>query len=367
MKYKHHLFVVIYFLIVAICNAMENKDSLVIEEITTIKRPHYVQYLRKKRVAIGQECGITHILDLKTKKTQPLTAHQTFLGDFILQSDDKKIVTSAGQKITIYDEKTGKQEWTVTEPDEFGGFVFNSRKNLIFLSGHNKIIKYDYITNKRKQINSELAWGDCYPSLALHPKQDILCTIDKASMFLYKLDDLTTKYKTISLPPACRRPQYSSTGDYIVVSGYGYDKVFIIDPNKDEKIHPCIELERDERFDRMLFHSEGLVLAALCHHTTEILHNDVLTQDLIRFWDIKTQKLIWQTPAFDSNCIDFSFSDDGCEMMLVFKNKCVRMRIPFAIKKYLFPLFVLNQIRTQNNLPDDLKYYLMHTLIETRK
>jgi hypothetical protein len=370
MKYKHH-FVVIYFLITTIaCNAMENttKTKLdVIEEITTVKDLHCVQYLTGNRVAIGQVCGITHIIDLKTKKTQPLTDFRNITGYFGIQSDGKKIVTSVGQKITVYDEKTGKEEWIVTEAEEFGGFAFNSCKNLIFLNGDNKIIMHNYVTNKREKVDIPLAYGDFYSLMALHPKQDILCTMNKHNISLYKLDNLILSFKTVSLPQSSygyKCCHYSCDGTYIAVRNI--DTIIIVNPNKDDDIQP-IKLEvGDGVLTKILFHPGGVNLAALCRRGLNLPY----VQWSVCFWDIKTQKLIWKTPElYIDDCLDFSFSDDGYEMIIAFKSKCIRMLVPFAIKeKCLFLLHILNQCKVNECvLPRDIIFYIGNILIDTYK
>jgi hypothetical protein len=66
-----------------------------------------------------------------------------------------------------------------------------------------------------------------------------------------------------------------------------------------------------------------------------------------------------------SGCRDISISPNGLEMVIAFRDKCVRTLIPFQIKKrYSYLFFVLNELKKQGKIPQDIMVYIMVTLLK---
>ncbi|HSC24885.1 MAG TPA: hypothetical protein VLB80_01540, partial [Candidatus Babeliales bacterium] len=188
----------------------------------------------------------------------------------------------------------------------------------------------------------------------------------EGNISLHKLDDTLSKFNTISLPKLrCYFCQYSPDGSYIVAGGD--KKLFIIDT--DAYSYKCLENKDDEIYCNIAFHPNNLILAILSEKTVSLSRLCVYKQQIVHYWDIKTQKfIIANMPVLKSSCgRDLSFSPDGLEMVIVLEGKCVRAPVPSAVNEKIcqYLLFILHQLIEDAKLPEDVMLYCGNILLKT--
>ncbi len=92
-------------------------------------------------------------------------------------------------------------------------------------------------------------------------------------------------------------------------------------------------------------------------------------KSIIRYWDFfqELQEPIYMFELDKYGSRDISISPNGLEMVIAFQKKCIRTLIPFQIKKhssYLFLFFVLNELKNQGKIPQDIRIYTMVKLLK---
>jgi WD40 repeat protein len=360
---------IIYFLIAtAPCNAMKTNNNI-IAEINTIKDPRCARYLTGERVAISDRHGAVHIVDLKTKKVQRISVYGSlFTEKIILHNDKKKIITCEENVITIFNEKTGKKERIIREEGGIKSFILNPSKAtdcVYYVTKVNKrITRYNCVANKYDHFPC----SDECQVMAIHPNQEIVCVSDwSKNIFLCKLDNLKV-FKAIFLDNPndhCTFCQYSPDGSYIAAGNE--TQVFIIDPEIDASNYPCIEIKEDEVVRSIAFHPYCSVLAILSARSVAFSRSNVRMEHIVRYWNIKTLKLVGTMLKFSSDAsYDFTFSDNGDEFIVTLKDKCLRGLVSFTGKEEcIHSLLVLNRFKDSIQLPDDVKRYILGILLDT--
>jgi WD40 repeat protein len=360
-----------YLVASAPCSAMENNKQLQeyghywlnsIQDIAIVKHPRCVRYITKDQIVINGADGKFYSVHLKTQKIQ--------------KSSNKKIITCNGTKITFYSAGERPVLWSCkTKKDDIRRLTWNPFKNTLLIycgEESKKITLYNYGTNKCKDIFVQDRIDEI---MTMHPKKEILCTADcSGNISFYKLDDALLKIQTISSVTKgfpCWWCQYSPDGSYIVVGSNL--KLYIIDHRKKGDVFPCVRPQKDEEFKNIAFHPNGSILAILCQNSPVekpwVSNSPLKISQLIRYLDLKTQKYIGITPEIQSDSsYDLCFSDDGLEVVVVLKDKCVRMHVSFAIKeKGSYCLCVLNRFKACYNLPLDIVQYCRNILLELFK
>jgi WD40 repeat protein len=380
MKYNHYFFIMVYLLIAATFSyAMEKENKWhITQEITAIKKPWRARYLDENRIVVSNRYGSNvSIVNLRTNEVQTINVNNIHpLSEMIcLQVDNKKIIHSHHQTIAVYDAQTGKKEWSVVEEKPIRSFACDTSKNTVYVGfgeAKNGIIKHNYITNDSEDIHVP----KFCQIMSMHPTKEVMCISDYGSsgISLHSLPNLETKKDIFSLATIfiC---QYSPDGSCIVTGNCRY--LFIIDPDKNNKTHPFLTAANDESFKNIAFHPNGLVLATLSQRqiTKEDLSARFFSQyhvyknQIVRFWDLKTQKCIYTMPVFNAqDGYDLTFSEDGSEMIIVLEDTCVRALVPFeAQKKCAYFLWLLHQIAKENNLPKDAVHHCSKMLWQTIK
>lgn len=381
MKYNHYFFIMVHFLTVATFScAMEKENKWhITQEITDdIKNPRCVRYIGKDRIVGGGSNCDTIILDLKTKETQKISSlcHWEKPSVSLLQYHQGKIVFTHHRTAKIHDAQTGQAENFLTIDAHIQSFVYCPDQNCLII-GYNKgkggITKYNYVTSTIEEIS---IYGRFCEGMAIHPNKKTMCIKTDEAISLYNLSDLKNKIKTLqAYSIGGHICQYSPDGSYIV-TGNG-THLFIIDPDKNNKIFPFLAAATDESFKNIAFHPKGSVLATLSQRQTTkenlsapfFLQQSVHKSQVVRFWDLKTQKCIYTMPVFNvQDGYDLTFSEDGLEMVIVLEDTCVRVLVPFEVqKKCTYFLWALHQIAKESNLPDDAVHHCSKILWETIK
>jgi len=375
MKYNQYFLIIIYCLIrSASCSAMENNEQPQkygdhwlnsSRDIINVPNLQDVQYLTKDHIIVKCTDGKVNNINLQTQKIQ--------------KSSNKQKITCNGTKITFYSAGERPVLWSCkTKKDDIRRLTWNSFKNTLLIycgEESKKITLYNYGTDKCKDIFVQDRIDEI---MTMHPKKEILCTADcSGNISFYKLDDTLSKIQTISFVTKgfpCWWCQYSPDGFYIVAGSNL--KLYIIDKSKKVDLLSCVRPKKDEEFKNIVFHpTKGSILAILCQRTIELskpfaYEKEFKKSQLIRYLDFKTQQFIGVTPELDfDHSRGLCFSNDGSEVVVVFKHTFVRMHVPFAIEeRCLHSLCVLNRFNAQRHwaqqaIPQDIIRYCGNILL----
>jgi hypothetical protein len=358
---------------IKISYGMHDPSELTVNEMRIVPTwgdPLRAQYVTKDCVVISDFNGC-YIQNLNTGVMQSIQDSRAYFRTNImsLQSINKKIFLSNPKGIMIYDTETNKKEWatqTQIEEEPIMSLAVHEAGNTLFVGygeQYKNIRKYNYRTNEHQDIPIH---GIACEIMTINNKKDILAISDfKGNISLYSLDNLI-KLKNISLSQAksyfCK---YSIDGS-CMVSGND-KKLYIIDLDDDNVVtYPSIDCAEKEVFCEIAFHPHEYVLATLTNqYEPSPFHGG--RQQVIQYWDLKTQKLIYTTSDLLSMaCHDISFSQDGLEVLATLEHKCVRMLVPFLItNKFLYLLFVFKRLKKQLGLPQDILNYCKNILSKT--
>lgn len=394
MKHKHRLIITYFLIATPLCNAMEKSPNILerFQEITDIKNPIRAQFFSKHQIIITDMDWLTHIINLKTKKSEIIKPPcdnrwvSTFVKQHpILQNNGNKIVICGDKTVTINEALTGKQIWEHTEKTKINSIAWKPSKNTIFLccqsyySQNNKssIKKYNYLTNDHKEIAID---KQMYEFITIHPTKEVMCLVDATgNIYWHELDNTssTKKRLPIRIIGSAHSCQYNADGSYVAV-GYP-NKIILVDQNKTP--NPLLYLsapegeffneiipQKNEHFHKIIFHPNNSILAILGSKTTNVPQEVYSMKNYLRYYDIKKLQYIDKPIEFPKNIrlYDLAISDDGLSILMTSDNKCIKMPIAFAVKeKCLFSLCVLNQFKYNNeqNLPQDVARYITNILL----
>jgi len=356
MHYNQSFAVIICFLIaVATSHGMESENKFglyKIEEITSVRFPRRIKYITNNTIAING-LGCFSLVDLETKAI--LCIHKRdnnreYVNFPMLYSNDKIIISSADEKLVIYDEQRNvKTSFTPRQNPIWGLAVHQSSDTVFLASPQRKVLtKYSYVTKVSTDI---IIPGESFSLIDIHPKKDIMCIVRYAgTLSFHTLDNLKEPFKTITFvrPIIYLFCQYSLDGSYIAA---GHNKiVHVIDPDK----HTYYSLKpfKNERFNTIAFHPDGLTLATVA--TRKVSKVDV--KAVIHYWDLQTEKCIYTMSELGAGYgHDLSFSPDGLEVIVALNDKCIKTLVPFVgNKKGKEILFWLNQLKEQKKIPQDI-------------
>lgn len=338
-----------------------------IEKIPVFETPLCVCYVFPDVVAIS-DVNKCYLQNLKTKEVTCIDDTRGYwrFGDQALESKNGKLFVSNDRGIMIYNMHTNQPDWSMLRKKCTDSVAWDYVQNKVFICyGAEKrhITTYDYSANTRKDIpmNDKI----CY-LMTIHSAQQIMCIADYANTIsLHALGDLALVRKTIVLPKdneACIFCQYSPHGDY-VISG-NKKKLYIVHFPHENAAYRCLQAPEAEEFRKIAFHPHKSVLATLnTLYTPSDFHG--CRQQIIRYWDLKTLKLIQRTPDLISiNSYDLSFSEDGLHIIVALAKKCLKMPVFWAMKERgLYLLFTLHmQLAKQYNIPKDITDYCLNIL-----
>lgn len=360
MHYSQRLFIISYLLIAAtISHAMQDHLSSYLhscQEITAVKNPKSVRYITPDIVAISSsnECSV---VDLKTKLPLCINkvAQRWYYVDFpLLYTHNKKVISFIGQKVVMYDTQTSVKKAFLPQQEEIVALAVHPRNDEVFLSYANKklITQYNYLTGTAK---NGVIPGHGYVHMAIHPTKEVMCRANCAGgIFVHSLDDFSKAHKIFALPRArvCQFLQYSPDGLRIVIGNH--EELYVTDPDNKSDQNISLKHGQNEQFNAIAFHPQGL-LATLSTRKTVTRDKKVI----IRYWNVHTGNILHTSSEWDSHgAHDFSFSDDGFEVIVVLEDKCVRALVPFVVKeKCIYLLFWLNKIKEQGTLSQDIVGY----------
>jgi WD40 repeat protein len=367
MYYAKFIFsLIVYCLTIINLKGMDynNKfDLTAMQEITAVETPRRVCYFSDKKLVILGENAESALLDLQTKKIQPLTKVRECILDFpILEKNNQKIIMAHNTSIIIHDERTNIKKLISTIPiqkmhrfvshPKIQSLVVHPINTVLFLCfGPKKAItKYDYVSDICEEISDQYC-----DIMTMHPKERIICIAEySGKISIRKLDAITKTLSTIKLPEkCCSFCKYSPDGSCIAA---GNERaLYIIDLHKGHTLYPVITFTGSEILDCMAFHPNGLLALLLVSPQSAV----------IKYWNINTCESIYETQlGFSFQDYDICFSHDGLEVFVARADKCIRTLVPFAVKeKCSYLLFILNQLKEKNNLPEELAKYCMHILL----
>jgi hypothetical protein len=399
-------FFIIIFIAHATCIAME-KETNILAELTTTENPCFAQYLTNNRAVImsakdGISHGydglnkqlIVHIVDTENNQVVKKVINEIYKWfsntHLAVHPNKQKFAISFANQVTVYNAKTGEEEWHAVTEKSIDTATFSPIENSIFIT-HNdygkhkgtKIVKYNYVTNKEYKIYDYILLR---PDIALHPTQPIVYAGNhKGKLFFHSSarlfsSDLSweeiNKAKTIETGYTEGNYGYNHDGSLIVAHGdstiyiaapaimddrnnhpsrfftgpkfkmlrtylnkkalHPYSSILMKIESNDNEIKEITPCKIKTYFKTVIFYPQSLILTILLH----IRYSDKITYN-IKYWDILTQKCIHTTPIIGiekittdyPDYVDLSFSPDCTKLLITLKKRCMIVPVPLNVQE----------------------------------
>src|SRR5579872_498916 len=367
MRYSYHYFITLSSLFL-MCNAME-----IVTELRETKNVRFLEYLNKDCIVIAGLDGCD-ILNVKTKEIKNINKDAYVRGTGLaVHPQGNKIMSANGDWIRIYDANGNQQAQR-----EYGSFTnyctFSGLHNSLFIRSYKGFDIYDYVTgtctHKKVKNITDLAINDVTKSIAI-------TNTDRSdrTLFLYKLDNLTTPYKKIDRLKTSSSCTYNKAGSMIAVSNARY--VLLIDLEKETENIFEIESERGEEltenFNKVFFVNNS-VLGIFSEVFLKGYEDEYNRSSTLRYYDTIAKQCLYKIDHLFSHVCDLSCSPDEEHIAFAADERCVIMSVPWQVRyeldiksKFPFLLFVVHQLRKKYFLPMDVSNYCATFLLHCFK
>ncbi len=364
MQYKIRFFIVAYFFIsCATFNGMQNNikfDLERIQEVTLFNNPYCIHHVTNDIVAMNSISKFG-LVDIKKKQIQyiPYEVNRVrAAGHAIIQSDNKKIVLANGPELMIYDQETKDHQWF--DCGKINSLKIDPLHDAFFCMTNGSTIKYNYTTNQTFDTS-----GDFLRILDIDSEKQMMWVYDyQGNISIRPLHNLEEECATIEVPEKIRNiDAYTS-----VMYRLSPDKSYLACGNPqciykitlDGKAPKYrIQLLDSERLRHIMFLPKGNILATISQSSER--------GSIIRYWDFFQELVnpIYMLELNEKGARDISIAPSGLEILIAFPNKCIRSVVPFQIKKYYsYLFFVLNELKNQRKISQDILVYSMVTLLK---
>jgi len=362
MQFNSSRFFIITYLFYFICNidGMQNDIKFkldTIQEITLFENPYCIHHVTDDIVALNSIHEFC-MVNLKTKEKQYIpyeneNIRTREIGAAIIQSDNKKVILANGRELMIYDRDVKNYQWF--DCAKINSLKIDSHQDSFFCSTNGSITKYNYTTNQSSEISSSF-----FRILDIDSEKQMMYVQNyDGDVSLYSLHNLKEKYATIMVPRGGIREamyQFSPDKSYLACG----NRCFIYKVKQDEEgAEYFIQSLDNEWFKHMAFLPKGNILATISESSEG--------KSIIRYWDFfqELAKPIYMFDLDEKGSRDISVAPSGLEIMIAFRDKCIRSLVPFEIKKhYAYLFFVLNELKEQQKISQDILAYTMITLLK---
>lgn len=369
------------------CNAMEDESSL--DRV----QPECAQYITNKKIVVGHKKGCD-IFNVKTNKKiiqiSDLPCHAV-----AVHPDRTKIVfagyNNQYKTIGLYNRKTGMQEWLKSKKNDAGNECVIFAHSICFNQSNDTISYYlsdllhGYVVRKRNYAGElfDILHDTAATHMALCAEQQALCVVkNDCSCVVYNSSDLSEGPKKIATELFINE-EFS---DHCCMSSEGNVAFLRLDGNvttlvKSIQDGAVIESKgqlnkaENEMFHYVYFYSKDSIVVTISSFFDE--DKTVRKREYkIRYWDIKTGKVIHTTDlsGLYSGLQDYSFSPNLKNMLLSFKTEWMKIPIPWQVvyqdkTKEFFPysLFLLKEHISElklGNVPLDVIKLLSKALLK---
>jgi hypothetical protein len=279
---------------------MEKIEDIVqkdfIAEVTILKKPKFVEILRKKRAVIAGEDGCYIINPITNKKKKNITTCSC--SHLWINSNKKTIALFLKQRniLNIYDTKTYKKKLSIKNMDLLYAVTFHPTNTTILL-------EYSSYFN-----------NDVY---SYHKIYDYELKKDKGN-FVH---------------------------DQPTMNSFSENNLDIIHINR---LIAIARRLKNCKFDRDTYEklcNNNLLFVSMSENNGNYC---------IQYWNTQTKKLIHQVPLLDcTDCSHFSFSPNEKQLLIVLDNRCITLNIPWFIKiNKIFTYWALKNL--DPSLPSDV-------------
>jgi hypothetical protein len=360
MQYTIRFFIAAYFFIsCATFNGMENTikfNAECTQEITLFSNPHCIHHVTDNIIAMNSISKFG-LVDLEREQVQyiPYKDNRTRAsGEALIQSNDKKIVLANGSELMIYDRRKSKDyQWF--DCKKINSLKIDSHQDVFFFNMNATIMKCNYITHNFSKIASSL----CRLLDIDEEKETIYMKDHDGNVSIRSLHNLQERCGTIVVPENWNRNHMYEVSPDKSCLAFGSSRFIYKIKQDKENVEYFIQSLDNENFRHMAFLPKTNTLATVSQ--------SINGKSIIRYWDFfqELQEPIYMFELDASGCRDISISPNGLEMVIAFRDKCVRTLIPFQIKKrYSYLFFVLNELKKQGKIPQDIMVYIMVTLLK---
>jgi len=321
---KHNLnYLIISYTIFAgpLCHAMENtgpqKD--LITEITILKKPRFVEFITgNKAVIAGDGCSIinpatnTEIKRISDFPCTSLAIHQNKQKIALVESSKKvkrydaafhkKVAVDSSEEVAIYNAESYEREWSIQEEYGITEIHFNKYKPTILVTSGMLCCTaiYDY----KKHM--------CQQKEVYYPKD------------FHNDSSLNSLYLPLKNVDALKKSCQS-----------------LIIPNS--------VFKRSLQWTDAKYCWNKSILAVLCQlPENKRIRGEEDDFCFIRFWDTRTETLIYETPELKSkNCYQLAISPDENQLLIACESKCILLDIPLEVikKNVIFMYLVLKNYK----------------------
>jgi len=355
MRYNKNFIINFYFLttVALSCGAEHNKknDFYEIEEIKAVDYLRRIEYISPNTVAITGSCGL-YILNLHEKDLECISKKNfcaKYIYEPILRINNEKVISCIDEQVMIYDTKTYKKKILNHKSVDL---AIHPREKTIFLLHENRkvITTFNCISGITECIPTDETKCLC---IDIHPKKEIMCRIYNANISFYPLNDLKKIIKTINFSEHdstfCR---YNTDGSFLAMGNKS--SIYVINPDQETNDYqPIKQATQFEFFKKISFHPNGWLAILLRIEAPKEKAGNV-----IYYWDLKKKEFVYTMSALGEwYCKDFSFSQNGLDVVVALYNKCIRTRVPFAVDNAIKVLWRLNQLKAQEKISQDIVKY----------
>jgi hypothetical protein len=384
---KHAGYFLIIFLLSTLClMSMEDTNKIIIgPEINDIKFPVGIRYFDDDHLIIHDQYRFNMVNIRKKAITVIPSGDKNLLGlrDVlpIVHNGNKKILTLHNSGTQMFNINTGEYDISIKTDalKHLCKCIHHPLSNSVLfpMSFYQSAIRrYDYITH---QTTTSLALERETCAMTVHPKKEVVCRADwLGNISFYHFDDLSKSFKKTQLPIITNGSyfcEYTPQGDNIAI--VVDEKIFKIDATNPEKF-TCSHLQREGNNKLypapIAFHPNG-ILAMVCNINKKS-SPEYWAEYKIYYWDIVQNKSIYTTAQIEGPIIKYlTFAPNGKECAVFLSNNtCEVMPVSFEVlyqsnaKQIMcYCLSVLNRLKEEQNLPQDITKYVAYILLAALK
>lgn len=312
--------------------AMQDVD-IDIQEMENLKNHFAVHYISNNVIAMNSIINFSIFNATKGKSKYipgPPMPELPQLGNIMIQSNDDNIVLASGQNYMVFNRKNGDHTWFECLHKITSLKIGSSNKFWFTGDRSNYLLTCDCDSAEVKSFFGKTICNrlECRRVLDVDENKKKIYIEDHYGDFAkHELEDYQ-ECKTIKIPEVVYsragtlKHQLSSDKSYLACgNGLCIYKAVI---DKSLSCEPFIKSAADTQFKQMLFLPQKNILATVSQISG--------TKSVLQYWDFEQTEAHEPIYSFELNavgCRDISFAPNGTEGMIAFREKCIRVSVPF--------------------------------------
>jgi len=385
MNKHYYAFILLpYLAISSLCKAMERElpssKHITPTKLTDVKNPHQALYLDNQHVLISgsPECKI---ISLTPNQNQQTILQKNIQSSCISVHPNKKIFALATcsppyfmHEITFYNSQTNNPEHTIKcNSSILKSLEFSPFNDIVAISlnKHDHVTIYNYKKSTHYAINFKKEDNEVHsyrhpksPLVSFHPTQPLMC-LALNNLYVHNLQSATTTVIPNSLLQENNFCEYSPNG-FFIVRGTKY-KIVVTYPDSNTHKILITEKNKNNSFNKIAIHPNNKILLTLSQ-----------PNGTLRCWNIESNELLSEMNILPNDNNDespfssLSLSPNGIELLLILREKCITIPMPFAalfkgISKdnSIFAYLALQHLTNNSTLPKEIIAHLIKNILVT--